>query len=54
MNDLNFLSKLKAEGKLEAVEPSFEISDSYAKKSGNCLKSAKILMRDLKVNLLFL
>jgi uncharacterized protein (UPF0332 family) len=46
MRDLDFLNKLKKEGKLEAVEPSFEISDSYAKKSGNCLKSAKILMKE--------
>lgn len=42
----NFLNKLKKEEKLELVEPSEEIHDSYAEKSANCLKSAKLLLQN--------
>src|SRR3989344_5520009 len=41
-----FLNKLKKEEKLELVEPSEEISDSYFEKSANCLKSAKLLLQN--------
>lgn len=42
----NFLSKLKKEEKLELVEPSEEICESYSEKSVNCLKSAKLLLQN--------
>lgn len=41
-----FLNKLKKGEKLEAVEPSKDICDSYSKKSANCLKSAKLLLQN--------
>ncbi len=41
-----FLNKLKKEEKLELTEPSEEIKDSYTDKSGNCLKSAKLLLEN--------
>ena len=40
----NFLNKLKKENKLELVEYSNEIRDSYLDKSDSCYKSAKILL----------
>ena len=46
MKKLNFLSKLKKEGKAELVEPSQEICDSYLKKADDCLKSAKLLLQN--------
>jgi uncharacterized protein (UPF0332 family) len=39
-----FLIKLKKEEKLELIEPSEEICESYTEKSANCLKSAKLLL----------
>ncbi|MFO7872691.1 MAG: HEPN domain-containing protein [Candidatus Undinarchaeales archaeon] len=39
----NFLNKMKAKGKLELVEPSEDISNSYLEKSENCLESARLL-----------
>lgn len=39
-----FLNKLKQEEKLELVEPSDDICNSYLEKSANCLKSAKLLL----------
>ncbi len=42
----NFPNKLKKEGKLELIEPSKEIQDSYSEKSANCLKSAKLLLQN--------
>ena len=42
----SFLTKLKKEGKLELVGPSDEICDSYLEKSDNCMKSAKILLKN--------
>jgi len=39
-----FLNKLKEEEKLELVEPSEDICNSYSEKSANCLKSAKLLL----------
>ncbi|MBI4155484.1 HEPN domain-containing protein [Candidatus Woesearchaeota archaeon] len=41
-----FLNKLKKEEKLGLIEPSEEIQDSYSEKSANCLKSAKLLLRN--------
>ena len=42
----NFLVKLKKERKLEIVEKSQEMYESYLLKSENCLKSAKILLKE--------
>lgn len=42
----NFLNKLKAEGKLELVEPSEDICNSYLEKSTDCFKSAKLLLQN--------
>ena len=42
----NFLNKLKKEQKLELVEPSEEICNSYSDKSVNSLKSAKLLLQN--------
>ena len=44
MKKQDFLSKLKDEGKLELVEPSNEISDSYLEKSSNSLRAAQVLL----------
>lgn len=41
-----FLNKLRKEGKLEMVDPSEDICDSYSEKSANCLKSAKLLLQN--------
>ena len=41
-----FLNKLKKEEKLELVEPSEEIEESYSQKSTDCLKSAKLLLQN--------
>ena len=46
MKKLNFLDKLKKEKKLELVDESKEISDSYILKSDNCLRSAKVLFKE--------
>jgi uncharacterized protein (UPF0332 family) len=41
-----FLNKLKREEKLELVEQSEEIQESYSQKSADCLKSAKLLLQN--------
>jgi len=46
---MNFLIKLKKEGKLELVEPSEEIKGSYIRKSESSLASAKILFDNEKL-----
>lgn len=46
MKELDFLIKLKKEDRLEIVEPSDEICESYFEKSVNCMKSAKILLEN--------
>lgn len=46
MKKVNFLNKLKEEGKLELVEPSEEMNTSYLQKAENCLKAAKILLQN--------
>lgn len=38
-----FLNKLKKENKLELIDPSENICESYLDKSNDCLKSAKLL-----------
>ncbi|MFA5797041.1 MAG: HEPN domain-containing protein [Candidatus Woesearchaeota archaeon] len=43
MTELDFLNKLKKEGKLELVDPSQEISKAYLIKSDNCIRSSKYL-----------
>ena len=42
----HFLNKLKIEEKLELVEPSEEICESYLEKSNDCLASAKLLLNN--------
>lgn len=49
MTKANFLSKLKKENKLELVDPSEEIKESYIKKSESSLVSAKILFDNEKL-----
>lgn len=44
MKKQSFLSKLKEEGKLELVEPSDNIAESYLQKSLNSLRAAQILL----------
>lgn len=46
MKKNNFLNKLIREDKLELVEPSEDICDSYLQKSDNCFKSAKLLFQN--------
>jgi len=41
-----FLNKLKKEEKIGLVEPSEDICNSYSEKSANCLKSAKLLLKN--------
>lgn len=49
MKKINFLSKLFNEGKLQLVDPSEEIKQSYLKKSESNLISAKILLENNKL-----
>ena len=49
MKKSRFLIKLKNEGKLEIVEPSGEISDSYLYKSESHFEAAKILLASEKL-----
>lgn len=44
MRKTDFLNRIKGEGKLQIVEPSSEIAQSYAEKSESNLISAKILL----------
>ncbi len=46
MKKPDFLNKLKREGKLELVEPSDEICNSYLEKADNCMKSARLLYQN--------
>lgn len=46
MQKTSFLIKLKEEGKLEFVEPSDEIKQSYIQKSESYLISARILLKN--------
>ena len=44
MKKINFLIRLKEEGKLFIIDPSEEVKESYIKKSASSLKSAEILL----------
>ena len=44
MKDWDLLGKISAEGRLELVDPSEEISESFMKKAEDCLKSAEVLL----------
>ncbi len=46
---MDFLTKLKKQGKLELVDPSENLKDSYILKSESNLSSAKILFRENKL-----
>lgn len=46
MKKINFLIKLKKEGKLKLVEPSEEVKESYVRKSESNIISAKILLEN--------
>jgi len=46
MKEINFLKKLKKEGKLELVKSSEEMKSSYLVKAESCFKSAKILFQN--------
>ncbi len=46
MNDLSFLNNLKRELKLEMVEPSYEMKESYLGMAQECLTSAKFLQEN--------
>ncbi len=46
MKKLSFLIKLKIDEKLKLVEPSDDICKSYTEKSDNCMKSAKLLLKN--------
>jgi len=45
MRKIRFLTKLKKEGKLEIIEPSEEVAESYLHKSESHFESSKILLR---------
>ena len=45
MKKINFLIKLKKEGKLQAVKPSEEIKEAYLQRSNESLSSAKTLLK---------
>ena len=49
MEKIGFLIKLNKEGKLEIVEPSEEVSESYLQKSDSHFESAKILLEKEKL-----
>src|SRR3989339_1629322 len=44
MKKINFLIRLKEEGRLSIIDPSEEIKESYIRKSASSLKSAEILL----------
>ena len=46
MKELNFLLRLEKEKKLQLVDPSEEIKDSYLEKAENSFKSSKILLQN--------
>ena len=46
MKKINFLIRLKKEGKISIIDPTDEIKESYVRKSANSLKSAKILLEN--------
>jgi len=46
MKRRSFLSKLKKEDKLELIDSSNEVCESYVAKASDCLKSAKLLVQN--------
>ena len=46
MNERDFLSRLRREGKLVMTEPSENVKESYLSKADNCLRSARILLQN--------
>jgi uncharacterized protein (UPF0332 family) len=46
MKKIDFLSKLRKEGRIEVVETNDTLTDSYMQKSRSYLKSAKILLEN--------
>lgn len=46
MKKPDFLAKLRKKRKIELVEPSREISQSYLIKSENCLRASKVLLKE--------
>ena len=46
MRKINFLIKLKKEGKLKIIEPNKNVKESYIEKSRDSLKSAEILLEN--------
>lgn len=48
MKNLDFLKKLRKEGKLKLVEPSEEVKQAYLKKSESYIDSAKLLFKNKK------
>lgn len=44
MRKINFLIKLKKEGKLKVIEPNSNVKESYIEKSRNSLISAELLL----------
>ena len=49
MKKQNFFVKIKSEGKLDLVEPSEQISESYVNKSESYISSAKLLIENEKL-----
>ncbi len=49
MKKINFLIRLKEEGKLSLIGLSDEIKESYVRKSASSLKSAKILLENEQI-----
>ena len=49
MKKINFLSKLFRENKIQVIEPSENICNSYIQKSNDSLESAKILLEHEKL-----
>ncbi len=49
MEKINFLIRLKEEGKLSLIGSSDEIKESYVRKSASSLKSAKILLENEQI-----
>ncbi len=49
MRKLDFLKKLNEEGKLKLVEPSEEVKQAYLEKSTSYLESAKLLLKNKKL-----
>ncbi len=49
MRKSDFLKKLKEEGKLKLVEPSEEVKQAYLRKSSSYIDSAKLLLKNKKL-----